>query len=81
MKGKDIYDKIIEDFLSSNDFKNDYVQLLQTIFFELSAKHQTKEFYNLLEVAETQNKKLTLVEKKEPFTTCNEIFLIDIVLK
>jgi hypothetical protein len=81
MKGKKIFENITKKRDLSNNSNNNYAQLLQTIFFELSAKGQTEDFYNLLELAETQSKKLTLKEETEPITTCSEIFLNDIILK
>lgn len=77
MKGNELYLK-----LSKRDYtqtgKDQYSQLLKTLFFHLASSGEIEKFYNLLENAEIQNKKIFLKENRDKK---DEYFFEDLTLQ
>ncbi|MXS70270.1 hypothetical protein GSF70_03490 [Flavobacteriaceae bacterium W22] len=61
MKGENLYLKLSQRDYSGTD-TDIYAQLLITIFFHLSGNNEIDKFYELIEKAEEQNKKISIIE-------------------
>lgn len=73
MKGKELYIKLSNRDYSGSD-QDKYAQLLQTIHNSAFLNDELPQFYQLLEKAEAENKKIDVNDLQE------EIFISDLVL-
>ncbi|MBV6880941.1 hypothetical protein NG800_012970 [Epilithonimonas ginsengisoli] len=77
MTGNELFQKLsIRDY-SGSDADN-YAQLLSTLFFHLSANNEIKQFYELLEIADSRGK---LISINDSTNIKDEYFYSDLILK
>lgn len=73
MKGETLYIELSKRDYSGSD-QDQYAQLLQSIHSSAFLNNELEEFYQLLEKAEEENKKISVKDFPE------EIFISDLVL-
>lgn len=67
MKGKEIFDTLSQRDYSESE-ADQYAQTLQTIFFHCTMSDEMQEFYDILEKAESENKKLTVPDDADEYS-------------
>lgn len=67
MKGNEIFDNLSHRDYSDSE-ADQYAQTLQTIFFHCTASGEVQDFYDILEKAESENKKLSLPDDADEYT-------------
>ena len=64
MDGKELFNQLsVRDYSDSE--ADQYAQTLQTMFFHCTMSDEIQKFYNLLEQAESENKKLVISDDQE----------------
>ncbi len=68
MTGEELYQKISQrDYSGSDD--DQYAQLLKTLYYNLMVSGQEQQFFKLLETAQKNGKKITVLDgNQEEFT-------------
>lgn len=67
MDGKEIYDNASKRDYTDSEL-DQYAQTLQTIYFHCFASGQLKDFFDILEKAEKENKKLSIPDDIDEYS-------------
>lgn len=75
MTGQDLYDKLSKRDYSGSD-PDQYAQLLQTLYLQLTLANQQEDFLQLLEKAQTENKKIDVKDQDSEEFVMDSLLLV-----